>query len=318
MTALLVVLTSVVAVAAAIRSTWSPCGLSMLSTITPIGERGRNHRYYSTATWFVLGAVLGGATLGLGTALLAAGRRRARPLGHRRRSALAAVLAAVSIASDLKLGGFRLPVAHPPGERDLARPVPQLGLRRRLRLADRRRPGHLRHHLGGVPHDRAWRRSRARPPWPSRSSPGSASSGAWPCSSAATSPRPSACMALHRRLDELLPDRAAGIVLVQVGVLAVAAGAAWGPRASVVLGRRGVAARRSCASPGRPPAPPERVLARTSRGRRRSDEVVLGHLEVPHVGAVAAAVGDDVVDLPAQLGRLEAACDGTCRRSRRR
>ena len=73
MTALLVVLASVVAVAAAIRSTWSPCGLSMLSTITPIGERGRNHRYDSTATWFVLGAVLGGATLGLGTAVLALG-----------------------------------------------------------------------------------------------------------------------------------------------------------------------------------------------------------------------------------------------------
>ena len=45
----------------------------MLSTITPIGERGRNHRYASTATWFILGATLGGATLGLGAGLLAAG-----------------------------------------------------------------------------------------------------------------------------------------------------------------------------------------------------------------------------------------------------
>ena len=108
MTALLVVLTSVVAVAAAIRSTWSPCGLSMLSTITPIVQRGRNHRYYSTATWFVLGAVLGGATLGLGTALLALGAG-ALDLSATEALGLSAVLAAVSIASDLKLGGFRLP-----------------------------------------------------------------------------------------------------------------------------------------------------------------------------------------------------------------
>ena len=108
MTALLVALASVIAVAAAIRSTWSPCGLSMLSTITPIGERGRNHRYASTAAWFVLGAVLGGATLGVGAAVLAAGVGLLDLSGT---SALgvAAALAAVTIASDLNLGGFRLP-----------------------------------------------------------------------------------------------------------------------------------------------------------------------------------------------------------------
>lgn len=63
----------VVAGAAAVRSTWSPCGLSMLSTITPMAERARGHRYGVTATWFVLGATVGGATLGLGAAALAAG-----------------------------------------------------------------------------------------------------------------------------------------------------------------------------------------------------------------------------------------------------
>src|SRR3546814_9872959 len=45
MTPLIVTLASLTAVAAAIRSTWSPCGLSMLSTITPIGEQGRNQRW---------------------------------------------------------------------------------------------------------------------------------------------------------------------------------------------------------------------------------------------------------------------------------
>lgn len=64
---------AVVAVAAAVRSTWSPCGLSMLSTITPFAERSRGHRYPVTASWFVAGSVLGGLTLGgLGAGLAAA------------------------------------------------------------------------------------------------------------------------------------------------------------------------------------------------------------------------------------------------------
>lgn len=62
----------VVALAAAVRSTWSPCGLSMLSTITPLTERSRGHRYRATATWFVVGAVAGGLTLGAVAALGAA------------------------------------------------------------------------------------------------------------------------------------------------------------------------------------------------------------------------------------------------------
>src|SRR5215471_15244920 len=36
----------------------------MLSSITPLGERGRNNRFGVTATAFVLGAVAGGTTLG--------------------------------------------------------------------------------------------------------------------------------------------------------------------------------------------------------------------------------------------------------------
>jgi hypothetical protein len=61
------------ALAAAARSTWSPCGLSMLSSITPFTERSRGHRYWVTATWLVLGALVGGVTLGAGAALLAQG-----------------------------------------------------------------------------------------------------------------------------------------------------------------------------------------------------------------------------------------------------
>lgn len=62
----------VIACVAAVRSTWSPCGLSMLSSITPVAEAGRGNRYGTTATWFVVGATAGGATLGLLAAALAA------------------------------------------------------------------------------------------------------------------------------------------------------------------------------------------------------------------------------------------------------
>ncbi len=67
----------------------------MLSTITPMGEASRGNRFRTTATWFILGATLGGAVLGLGGAVLAAivhalgisetarARRRGRAL-HRR------------------------------------------------------------------------------------------------------------------------------------------------------------------------------------------------------------------------------------------
>ncbi len=66
------VLGVVVAFAAAVRSTWSPCGQSMLSQLTPVGEASRGYRYRTTATWFVVGAVVGGATLGAVMAALAA------------------------------------------------------------------------------------------------------------------------------------------------------------------------------------------------------------------------------------------------------
>lgn len=108
---MLVWLAVVTAVAAAIRSTWSPCGLSMLSTITPLAEQGRGHRYRSTAAWFVVGAIVGGATLGLGAAGLAALVGWLDPSD----SAVLAVAggaALVTAASDLRLFGFALPV-HP-------------------------------------------------------------------------------------------------------------------------------------------------------------------------------------------------------------
>jgi hypothetical protein len=61
----------VVALVGGVRSTWSPCGISMLSTVTPLAEKGRGHRWWATATWYLVGSVAGGATLGAVLGLLA-------------------------------------------------------------------------------------------------------------------------------------------------------------------------------------------------------------------------------------------------------
>ncbi len=110
-TTLLVGSAALVTTAAAVRSTWSPCGISMLATVTPLAESGRGHRYRSTARWFVAGAVAGGATLGLALAMAALAVRAAGP-SPAVVAALACAGCAFAAASDRRLGGFTLPVHH--------------------------------------------------------------------------------------------------------------------------------------------------------------------------------------------------------------
>ena len=105
---LLIALSAVVAVGAAIRSTWSPCGLSMLSTITPMAERSRGRTWGVTAAWFLGGAVLGGATLGLVAAALA-GLVGLLSLSTTAALVLAAVLAVVGVGLDMGLLGTEMP-----------------------------------------------------------------------------------------------------------------------------------------------------------------------------------------------------------------
>ncbi len=83
----------------------------MLSTITPLSERGKGHSYRSTAGWFILGGTAGGATLGVAMAGLAAGVRSLQlsptVIGW------CALGAAVTVAaSDTGIAGVRLPVHH--------------------------------------------------------------------------------------------------------------------------------------------------------------------------------------------------------------
>ena len=239
MTTLLVVLGSVVAGAAAVRSTWSPCGLSMLSTITPLAEAGRRHRYGATAAWFIAGAVLGGATLGLGAALLALGIG-ALDLSPEAAVGVGAGLTAVTLASDLSVGGFRLP-SHTRQVNEawldefrswvygggfgwqigvgLATYVTTAAVYLMIALAA----------LTGAP----------LVAFAIVTGFGLVRGLAVLLGARLTSPE--RLMALHRRLEELLPTAQRAVVLVQAAVLAIAVGAVWGLAPAVVLGAGGIA-----------------------------------------------------------------------------
>jgi MFS family permease len=80
----------------------------MLSTLTPIAERSRGHRYPVTVGWFVAGAVAGGAALGAMSAGLATLAGLWSP-SQRAVAILVVLAAAVTIGSDLKVAGLSLP-----------------------------------------------------------------------------------------------------------------------------------------------------------------------------------------------------------------
>lgn len=105
----LLVSAAVVAVVAAARGTWSPCGLSMVSAINPLSEQGRGYRYWLTCVLFVAGAATGGLLLGGAAAVLAL---LGGLLSTTSALAVGVLAGLVTIASDLRLGGFALP-HHP-------------------------------------------------------------------------------------------------------------------------------------------------------------------------------------------------------------
>lgn len=239
MPALVVILASVIAVAAAIRSTWSPCGLSMLSTITPLGEQARRNRYATSVCWFMAGAVLGGATLGAAAALLAAGVG-ALELSVEVRVGLAAVAAAVTLASDVGFGGFRLP-SH-------TRQVNETWLDQFRSWV----------YAGGF----GWQIGVGLATYVTTSAVYLmlvlAALTASPVAALAIVTgfglvrglaillgvgltTPERMMALHRRLDDLLPNAQRAIVATQALVLSVAVGSVWGPVPAVVLAAAGTA-----------------------------------------------------------------------------
>jgi hypothetical protein len=77
----------------------------MLSSITPLGERGRNNKWWMTVSAFVLGSLAGGLTVGAVAGAVGS-------LGDLTTSAkllIAAIGAAVALMLELRVGGLRLP-----------------------------------------------------------------------------------------------------------------------------------------------------------------------------------------------------------------
>jgi hypothetical protein len=99
----------VLAVVGGARSTWSPCGISMLSTITPMAERGRGHRWSATATWYLAGSVAGGATLGAALGLAAAG---IHALADTVTTSAVVAAAVALVAAAAEAGVVPLPIHH--------------------------------------------------------------------------------------------------------------------------------------------------------------------------------------------------------------
>jgi hypothetical protein len=78
----------------------------MLSSITPLGERGRNNRFAVAAAFFIAGSLLGGAAIGF----LAGGLGQlVSPIEPTAAAAVIAGLALAGAAVDAHLGGLRLP-----------------------------------------------------------------------------------------------------------------------------------------------------------------------------------------------------------------
>jgi hypothetical protein len=108
---MLIVIALVLAVVAAVRGVWSPCGLSMLSSLNPVSEAARGNRYWLTTVWYVVGGAIGGAVLGAGCALGALALDRLHPASVVV-WAIALAAAVVAVGSDSTLVRLALPV-HP-------------------------------------------------------------------------------------------------------------------------------------------------------------------------------------------------------------
>ena len=97
------------ATASAIRGIWSPCGLSMLSSITPMTEAGRGNRFSRTARWFLVGGIVGGLSIGALAAVVAS-LLALVDLSLEARWAIGAVAAAITASIDLGAFGIELPI----------------------------------------------------------------------------------------------------------------------------------------------------------------------------------------------------------------
>ena len=259
----LLILAIATACGAAVRSTWSPCGLSMLSTITPLTERARGHRY---------GPPWPGSPWARSPAVPRSGCRlrcwrcscRRRAVGH---------CGARNRGGVRRRGPGRRPArcrctpADPsaPGQRNVARPVPPLDLRGRVRGADRFRARDLCHDGRGLPDDRARRVDRfADRRAEHRDAVRRGTRAGRAGRRRATTPE--ATRALHARLHATEPASRHLAAALQGAVAVGAAGWAFGS----ALPPWSPASRGSATSPSRSPRPGGPPAAARDRRRRQA------------------------------------------------
>lgn len=88
----------------------------MLSSITPLGERGRNNRWWLTASAYITGSIAGGAAMGAALGALGGLVRWAVPgtaaFGGRLPLALLAAVALLGSLADLRVARLRVPTMN--------------------------------------------------------------------------------------------------------------------------------------------------------------------------------------------------------------
>jgi hypothetical protein len=105
---ILILIGCLLAVVGALRAAWSPCGLSMLSSLTPVGERSRGFSWRVTASAYAIGAIAAATLTGAGLGAL--GSLLPGATGWRTTALLATVVVALAIdATPLRR---RLPLAR--------------------------------------------------------------------------------------------------------------------------------------------------------------------------------------------------------------
>lgn len=80
----------------------------MLSSITPLGERGRNNRWWVTAVAYVAGSMAGGALIGT----VCGGLGSLAPRAPLVALAALAVVALLGVLAELGMAGLRVPTNH--------------------------------------------------------------------------------------------------------------------------------------------------------------------------------------------------------------
>lgn len=84
----------------------------MLSSIHPLGERGRNSNYILTVAFYIVGSVLGGLATGVVFGALGGVVTAAVTISPQVLAAIVLVVAVAGVAYDARIGGLKLPSYH--------------------------------------------------------------------------------------------------------------------------------------------------------------------------------------------------------------